>query len=117
LQKIFFGFQNLEKIFLQSGLKFERKISEKRYQIQIKKQKIFSLCKQNIENYRNKINFLSEKIYYLNPETILKRGYSIAYDKDGNIIKNFKELQVGDELSVRVSDALIKTEIKKISAD
>ena len=116
LQKIFFGFQNLEKRFFQSGLNIERKIVEKKYQIQNQKQKMLSVCAQKFENSQDQINFFSEKIKYLNPEAILERGYSIVYDKDGKVVKKMDQLEIGEELSLRLSDALVKTEIKKISA-
>ncbi len=117
LQKIFFGFRNLEKIFLQSAMKTQTKISEKKYQVQMKAQKILHIFSQKIQLSKEQMTLVSEKIKCLNPEAVLERGYSIAYDKYGQVIRKKKQLQVGDELSVRLSDGTISTQIKKISAN
>ena len=48
-----------------------------------------------------------------NPERQLKLGYSIA-KINGKIIKSIKEIKIGQDLEIKVSDGVISSEIKNI---
>jgi exodeoxyribonuclease VII large subunit len=55
-----------------------------------------------------------EKIITMNnPERQLKLGYSIA-KINGKIIKSIKEIKIGQDLEIKVSDGVISSEIKNI---
>lgn len=117
LQKIFFGFKTLEKKFLQSAMNIQTKISQNKYQIQMETQEISHVFLQKIQRSKDQMNLLSEKVSCLNPNSILKRGYSITYNTNGQVVKQISQLQIDDELSVRLSDGILSTQIKKISAN
>jgi exodeoxyribonuclease VII large subunit len=40
---------------------------------------------------------------HLNPESVLERGYSIAYDADGSVLRNSDQIDVGDTIRVAFS--------------
>ncbi|OUW11127.1 MAG: exodeoxyribonuclease VII large subunit [Candidatus Pelagibacter sp. TMED166] len=68
---------------------------------------------------RDRMNFNYEKLAYfsnlssnLNPENIVKRGYSIIY-KDGNLVKSVKQVDKNDNLNIKVKDGIIKTKVFK----
>ncbi len=48
----------------------------------------------------------------LNPENVLKRGYTITYKK-GKIVKQAAVLQPGDEIETRFADGTVKSKITK----
>ena len=52
----------------------------------------------------------AEKLSVLNPLAVLTRGYATA-SKNGSLISSIEQVSVGDELSVRVSDGVIKTNV------
>jgi len=117
LQKVFVGFQTIEKIFLQSVMKIQTRIAEQNFQKKILSEKLVNIYTQKVENTKQNINLLSEKISCLNPEAILERGYSIAYDQNGHVLKKVEGLSVGEQIDLRLSDGKVATEIKKISAN
>jgi exodeoxyribonuclease VII large subunit len=40
---------------------------------------------------------------HLNPESVLERGYSIAYDADGGVLRSSDQIEVGDKIRVAFS--------------
>ncbi len=51
------------------------------------------------------------KLDALSPLGTLSRGYSVAKDNDGRVIKSVGQVKDGDEISVRVSDGEIRAEV------
>ena len=69
-----------------------------------------------IRDKSNELRLVSGKINALSPLDVLSRGYSIA-EKDGNIVFSAKEIEVGDEVSLRFKDGVATATInsKKLS--
>ncbi|MCM1565789.1 MAG: exodeoxyribonuclease VII large subunit [Dehalobacter sp.] len=57
------------------------------------------------------LRLLSAKIDLLSPLNILGRGYSLAYDIEGKLIKTVRQAVAGDALSVRLSDGTLICEV------
>lgn len=60
------------------------------------------------------LRLLSAKIDLLSPLNILGRGYSLAYDSDGKLLKSAKQSVVGDSLNLRLCDGVIDCEVTQI---
>ena len=54
------------------------------------------------------------KLNLLSPKNLLQRGYSIATRSDGKLIKSFKEVNIGEGLTLQMSDGRLGVEVKKI---
>ena len=63
-----------------------------------------------------KLAYFSNLSSNLNPENIVKRGYSIIY-KDGNLVKSVKQVDKNDNLNIKVKDGIIKTKVFKTNRD
>lgn len=63
-----------------------------------------------IINNDKKINHLIDKLIILNPLNIMKKGYSIIY-KDNNIVSTIDDINVNDNIDVRLQDGIIKTKV------
>ncbi|GAB3095845.1 exodeoxyribonuclease VII large subunit [Aestuariicella hydrocarbonica] len=50
----------------------------------------------------------------VNPLSILKRGYSVTTDKHQRVLRNTRELQVGDALVTQLSDGKVQSTVDKI---
>jgi exodeoxyribonuclease VII large subunit len=61
-----------------------------------------------------KINSLKDIIDSNDPELILKRGYSVTRDKNGNIVKSVSDVQIGDTIKTTLSDGKINSKINNI---
>ncbi|MGL4392834.1 MAG: exodeoxyribonuclease VII large subunit, partial [Fusobacteriaceae bacterium] len=57
-----------------------------------------------------------EKLIGLNPIRILSSGYSLT-EKNGNIIKNTKNLNIGDEIITKLKNGRIKSTIKELEEE
>lgn len=62
-------------------------------------------------------DILSGKLELLNPLGILKKGYSVAYDSFGNIIKDASALEAGAAVSVRLHKGGFDAKIERIKKD
>lgn len=60
---------------------------------------------------RKKIDFLSTKLDALSPLAILSRGYSLATDVTGKIIKSVEEISTGDILSLIFHDGEVEIKV------
>ncbi|MBN2522903.1 MAG: exodeoxyribonuclease VII large subunit [Bacteroidales bacterium] len=65
-------------------------------------------------NNLNKLDRMHDKIIYLNPEKILKRGYSITM-KNGTVLKSTKTIEEGDQLVTILYKGKLISVLKKKS--
>jgi exodeoxyribonuclease VII large subunit len=94
--------------------------------------------KKSITQHRNKIDLLSQKLheridenikkkqqYFLqqinilhamSPLAVLSRGYSITRQKNGDIIKSYKDVDIKDEVTTKLSDGYIISTIKTVNS-
>ncbi|MCK5684706.1 exodeoxyribonuclease VII large subunit, partial [bacterium] len=74
-----------------------------------------NIIKQYIQNNKNKLFYLTDKLKALNPEAVLKRGYSIArFLSDKKVIFNSNHVKPNDEIQVILYKGNLITEVKKI---
>ncbi|MEP6604770.1 MAG: exodeoxyribonuclease VII large subunit [Nitrosospira sp.] len=52
-------------------------------------------------------------LVHLNPESVLQRGYSIAYTSDGTVLKNSDQIDVGDMIRVAFAKGEIKANVSE----
>jgi len=71
-----------------------------------------TLCRNYLDTNIGKINFLDNTIKILNPENVLKRGYTIT-SVNGKILKNKRELKADDIIDTQFSEGSIKSKIIK----
>jgi len=121
LRKINRNFQNLNK---QADIfqSYFRKIS------QMTNQNLDSI-KQSIDTYskstssyiqhsqeatRKNLNFQGKTIELYNPESSLKRGYSILY-QNNKIVRSIKDISIGGSISTQIADGKIDSSITHIT--
>lgn len=71
------------------------------------------------EAYKNKwlqfahrFDLLQNKLAALNPQEVLKRGYSITRTADGKIVSRVMQVREGELIFTQVKDGMIRSEIK-----
>lgn len=81
--------------------------------------------KGRLETIENKVNYLIDEkeknikitmntLDSLNPSNILKRGYSIATDENGTMLKSVEKLNADDQINLVLADGEISALIKTI---
>ena len=61
-----------------------------------------------------KLEVLQEKLSALNPAAVLQRGYAAVIQSDGTIVRTTEGLELGEELTVRLSRGLLKVKIVEV---
>ena len=76
-----------------------------------------NIIKQYFKIEKKKVLHLYDKLNTLNPENVLKRGYSIArFAKDKKVIFNSNSVKEKDEIEVMLHKGSLITEVKKTDA-
>ena len=74
-----------------------------------------NIIKQYIQKNRDRFFYLSDKLNSLNPESILKRGYSIArFVSDKKVIVNSNKVKQNDRIEVILSKGSLITEVEEV---
>jgi exodeoxyribonuclease VII large subunit len=73
---------------------------------------ISAKARRIISTESEKIKFSENSVRLLNPENILKRGYSLTF-KNGEIVKSVAQLGVNDEIETRFAKGKVKSKIIK----
>ena len=72
---------------------------------------ISMILMRNIAEKRHRLEILEEKTRSLDPQVLLKRGYSITLH-NGKAVRDPQQLQKGDEIETRIEKGTIKSIIK-----
>lgn len=81
---------------------------EKTYDV---KKRIIRASRLFIESKNLKLSNLSKSLNLLSPENTLNRGYAIATDKSGNIIRSISAVVVGAQVAVKLTDGSFKSTV------
>jgi exodeoxyribonuclease VII large subunit len=68
---------------------------------------------QQFENQKHSLSLFEQSVKYLNPENILKKGYSLSL-KEGKIIKDIRELSPKDIIETRLANGSLESQVLKI---
>lgn len=104
-------------------LKQQLKINEKNFlEVAFRKTEDFpKLLLKSVNNLVNErgvyLNNLDKALRMLSPINTLSRGYAIATDSQGKVVKSAKDVVVGSTLGVKLSEGRLSTIIKKKIVD
>ena len=83
-------------------------VDSKRTELDYLRGKLISAAERVMYAKRNDLVALSASLDAMSPLKVLARGYSIASDENGEIIKSVRNVAVGDVLSLTVSDGKLR---------
>ncbi len=66
---------------------------------------------------RAKLDSLAVQLDQLSPRRILERGYAIAFDPAGNVLKNAAQVSPGQQITLRLARGGVAAEVRKILPD
>lgn len=76
-------------------------------------QKLSYAYKGQVTKNERRYELALHKLEKLSPLSTLKRGYSLVTTLDDKLIKSVKEVQVGDEIMITVSDGSLKAKVSE----
>lgn len=92
---------------------FSREIENREQKLIELEEKLKKAFQYQTDNLRNILEKRLNKIISLNPLEILKRGYSVV-TKDSVSIKSIKDIEIDDEINIKLTDGVIKGVVKEI---
>ena len=57
---------------------------------------------------------INAKLAALNPMAVISRGYGAVFDKDNKIVKMVEDINIGDEISIKISNGEINATVSKV---
>jgi len=62
---------------------------------------------------RQRIERVGVQLEERSPLRVLERGYAIAYDAAGNVLRSPDQVALGDEVRVQLAQGRLSTEVKR----
>jgi len=66
-----------------------------------------------LQHNHHQIDLFIEKTKQIDPQEVLKKGYSLTYKK-GKLINSLSELEIGDSIETRLHNGSIESEVKNL---
>ena len=90
----------------------QRQFRIKRNQLNQSQHELIISGKNNLKGQHSKLAHFEGQVRLVNPENVLKRGYSLTY-KNGHLVKSIGNLNIDDELETRLADGKVTSKITK----
>ena len=87
-----------------------RALAEQRGKLGVAVTRLQSSTRTMVDRHSEKFSVAVGKLESLSPLAVLARGYAIAFDKSGRIIKRAAEVNKGERIRVRVADGEMECE-------
>lgn len=73
-----------------------------------------TLMRDRVKEARHRLAIQIEKLNGLSPVRKLNHGFAYVEEADGGVVKSIRQVEMGDELTVYVTDGLIRTSVKAV---
>ncbi|WP_233095786.1 exodeoxyribonuclease VII large subunit [Alicyclobacillus sp. SO9] len=94
-----------------------RRIERYRSRLERAAYTIQSEVNQSLSRNNNQLTQVITQLEGLNPLSILKRGYSVVTQANGDIVHSTKQVRPSESISVRVADGTIRARVKSIGQE
>ena len=74
-------------------------------------QKLINLTLTAQQRRKEKFKYIIEQLQIISPLATIARGYNIARNNEGNIIKSTAQVELSEEIELQVTDGFIKTKV------
>ncbi len=112
--KIFKEFKELEQKFLSFIHRYQNNTQQQIYSLDIIAQKCFNLIERKFNLIKGELDISQSALISLNPENILKRGYSIVYTSDKNVLKQAGDTKTGEKIFVKLYNGKIVSRVEEV---
>lgn len=73
-----------------------------------------ALIDTRVEEARTRLGLAAASLDALSPLAVLQRGYAIAQDKDGRLLRDSKAVSLGDSVRVRLAKGSLDTKVENV---
>ena len=89
------------------------RVADTKKDIEDLKEQLYKSIKDRINELSKDIKARENQLEALNPKKVLKRGYSISANKDGQVIKSIKDVKKGEKITTTLCDGTIISTIEE----
>ena len=89
------------------------RVADTKKDIEDLKEQLYESIKDRINELSKDIKARENQLEALNPKKVLKRGYSISANKDGQVIKSIKDVKKGEKITTTLCDGTITSTIEE----
>ncbi|WP_448551677.1 exodeoxyribonuclease VII large subunit [Thalassotalea montiporae] len=94
----------------------ERAISQYQLQLSQLDKRFKQSFKQGLSQQQQRFAALAEQLHLVSPLATIARGYSITRSETGDIVKSVEKVNIGEEISVQLSDGKLKAKVSNKQA-
>jgi exodeoxyribonuclease VII large subunit len=91
-------------------------INDRRIDLDHCRDRLVSAGEKIISDKKHEYVRLASSLDAMSPLKVIARGYAIVNDKDEHNVKSIKEVNIGDEISVRLSDGTAECTVKGLES-
>jgi exodeoxyribonuclease VII large subunit len=95
---------------------FRMKIAALRLRLDKRSVELGTKAERLLQKKRESLERLSLQLQERGPLKALERGYSIATDAAGNVLRSAEQVAAGDRVGIRLQRGSLETEVKKTQA-
>ena len=95
-------------------INFNKILSYKHDRLVLVLKNINDKIKNSIQKSNEKIQYLNSHINSLNPKNVMKRGYSIVYNKNKELIRNVENIKEKEKLDIKLYNGEIEVQNLKV---
>lgn len=79
--------------------------------------RLVSAIKESVSLQRERFAIVNSKLASLNPMAVLSRGYGAVFNINGKVINSIKNVEVSDEIVIKLSDGNVNATVSKIEKE
>ncbi|MEM9214634.1 MAG: exodeoxyribonuclease VII large subunit [Cyanobacteria bacterium P01_F01_bin.150] len=92
----------------------DEKVSHSIQDLQWKKQRLTHALYQHLDQAEHHCQLLHQQLSDLDPTTILQRGYALARQPDGNIVRSVQTVYPNDQLHIQLADGEMSVTVDRV---
>ena len=89
-------------------------VEQKRVELDYAQNRLAAAFERDINRRKQNFVRLATSLDAMSPLKVFSRGFSLASDSEGNIIRSVKQVEKGSEVDIRFSDGTVKAGITEI---
>ncbi len=74
-------------------------------------ERLYRACRNTIRDSRNRLNTASAQIRVLNPLRALDRGFALVMDREGRVVEDSRDLEIGARLHLRFARGRARAQV------
>lgn len=114
LDKIFNRFRTLERAFVHTFYQQQALIQNRLHKMQTIKQECFNLLVGKFQTQRERLGIAEAALIQLNPEAVLKKGYSIIYKSGNKVLKEARDVTPGEKLNIKLFKGTVISSVEEV---